>query len=153
MSISSRLGCLLAALALSGCGASPHPNGLDAEEARTAPLELREIAFDVERLEARADEVIELELRNAGTLEHDFRIEDILWVTLVLANKVVAITPGGDVLTIIDDPTGELMRAPTNVAWGGSDMRDLYIGSLFSDHILHARSPVPGLPLFHQRGA
>jgi gluconolactonase len=43
------------------------------------------------------------------------------------------------------------MRAPTNVSWGGEDMRDLYIGSIQSDYILHARSPVPGLRLFHQR--
>ena len=43
------------------------------------------------------------------------------------------------------------MRQPTNVSWGGTDMRDLYIGSITNDYILHARSPVPGLPLLHQR--
>jgi hypothetical protein len=30
-------------------------------------------------------------------------------------------------------------------------MRDLYIGTITNDYILHARSPVPGLKLFHQR--
>jgi gluconolactonase len=43
------------------------------------------------------------------------------------------------------------MRAPTNVSWGGPDMTDLYIGSVVSDYVLHARSPVPGMPLIHQR--
>ncbi len=80
-----------------------------------------------------------------------FDADGNLWVTLVFGNRVVAITPSGDVETIISDPEGDVMRAPTNVSWGGEDMRDLYIGSIQSDYILHARSPVPGLRLFHQR--
>lgn len=80
-----------------------------------------------------------------------FDAEDNLWVTLVAANRIVAITPRGEVVPIIDDPRGELMRQPTNVTWGGSDLRDLYIGSITNDYIVYARSPVPGMPLFHQR--
>jgi gluconolactonase len=80
-----------------------------------------------------------------------FDQEGNLWVTLVLANKVVAITPRGEVVTVLHDPTGELMDWPTNVSWGGPDLRDLYIGSIRKDYVLHARSPVPGLPLVHQR--
>ena len=79
-----------------------------------------------------------------------FDQEGNLWVTLVVANKVIAITPAGRVATIIQDPTGEVMDWPTNVSWGGADMRDLYIGSIRKDYILHARSPVPGMPLVHQ---
>jgi gluconolactonase len=80
-----------------------------------------------------------------------FDQEGNLWVTLVIANKIVAITPTGRAETIVHDPTGEVMDWPTNVAWGGPDMRDLYIGSIRKDYVLHARSPVPGLPLAHQR--
>jgi gluconolactonase len=80
-----------------------------------------------------------------------FDQEGNLWVTLVVANKVVAITPSGRVETILHDPTGEVMDWPTNVSWGGPDLRDLYIGSLRKDYILHTRSPVPGMPLVHQR--
>lgn len=80
-----------------------------------------------------------------------FDVEGNLWVTLVAANRVIAITPRGDVVPIIEDPRGELMRQPTNVTWGGADMRDLYIGSITNDYIIHARSPVAGMPLFHQR--
>lgn len=80
-----------------------------------------------------------------------FDQEGNLWVTLVMANKIVAITPGGTVVTVLSDPEGRLMRSPTNVSWGGRDMRDLYIGSVVSDYVLHARSPVPGMPLMHQR--
>jgi gluconolactonase len=74
-----------------------------------------------------------------------------LWVTLVVAGKIVAITPSGRVETILHDPRGEVMTWPTNVSWGGADMCDLYIGTIRRDYILHARSPVPGLPLVHQR--
>ena len=74
-----------------------------------------------------------------------------LWVTLVLANKVVAITPHGEVVTVLSDATGQLMHSPTNVSWGGPDMCDLYIGSVTRDYVVKVRSPVPGLPLVHQR--
>jgi gluconolactonase len=74
-----------------------------------------------------------------------------LWVTLVLANKVVAITPQGEVVTMLSDPDGKIMHSPTNVSWGGPDLCDLYIGSVTRDYVVKVRSPVPGLPLVHQR--
>ncbi len=80
-----------------------------------------------------------------------FDQEGNLWVTLVMANKVVAITPAGEVVSMLSDPTGKMMRMPTNVSWGGPDMRDLYIGSVVSDYVVHVPSPVPGMPLVHQR--
>lgn len=80
-----------------------------------------------------------------------FDQEGNLWVTLVVANKLVAITPSREVVTLLHDPTGELMDWPTNVSWGGADMRDLYIGGIRKNYVLRARSPVPGMPLIHQR--
>ncbi len=74
-----------------------------------------------------------------------------LWVTLVMANKIVAITPAGEVITMLADPEGRTMRSPTNVSWGGKDLRDLYIGSIATDYVVKVRSPIPGLPLVHQR--
>lgn len=79
-----------------------------------------------------------------------FDQEGNLWVTLVLANKVVAITPGGDVVTMLSDPEGRLMRNPTNVTWGGADMQDLYIGSVSTDYVVALRSPIPGLRMPYQ---
>ncbi len=80
-----------------------------------------------------------------------FDQEGNLWVTLPMSNKVVAITPQFDVVTMIEDLEGEIMQAPTNVSWGGDDMRDLYVGSIRSDYAVHARSPIPGERLIHQR--
>jgi gluconolactonase len=74
-----------------------------------------------------------------------------LWVTLARGNRVVAITPGGAVVDIVDDADAELLRAPTSVAFGGADMRDVYIGSLEAPYVLRGRSSVPGLPMVHQQ--
>ncbi len=46
---------------------------------------------------------------------------------LPAANKVVAITPSQEVVTVIHDPGGETVNHPTNVTWGGPDLKDLYI--------------------------
>jgi len=74
-----------------------------------------------------------------------------LWVTLVLANKIVAITPEGHVTVVVEDPEGKVVNAPTSVAWGGADMRDVYIGSITTPYVLKGRSSVPGTPMVHQR--
>lgn len=76
--------------------------------------------------------------------------EGNLWVCLPAANKVVAITPRGRVETVIHDPSGQIVNHPTNVTWGGTDLKDLYIGSIRADYVLKARSPVAGQPLIHQ---
>ncbi|MBI1407737.1 MAG: SMP-30/gluconolactonase/LRE family protein [Caulobacter sp.] len=77
--------------------------------------------------------------------------EGNLWVCLPAANKVVAITPSGAVETVCHDPSGALINHPTNVTWGGEDLKDLYIGSIRADYVLKARSPVAGMPMLHQR--
>ncbi|MFN3511590.1 MAG: SMP-30/gluconolactonase/LRE family protein [Phenylobacterium sp.] len=76
--------------------------------------------------------------------------EGNLWVCLPASDKVVAITPSLEVLTVIYDPTGEVVHHPTNVTWGGPDLKDLYIGSIRADYVLKARSPVAGQPHVHQ---
>ncbi|OBH08168.1 hypothetical protein A9X04_23725 [Mycobacterium sp. E3247] len=80
-----------------------------------------------------------------------FDAEGNLWVTLVLANRIVAISPDGMATVVLDDPEGALLNGPTSIAWGGQDMRDIYIGSITTPYVLKGRSSVPGLPLIHQR--
>jgi gluconolactonase len=78
-----------------------------------------------------------------------FDAEGNLWVTLLSANRIVAITPDLDVLTVIDDPDGQRVVSPTSVAFGGPDRRRLYLGSLAADHVVTGPSPVPGrAPLY-----
>ncbi len=77
-------------------------------------------------------------------------IEGNLWVTMPGANKIVAITPNEELVTIIHDINGEILDAPTNVCWGGKDMKDLYIGSLEANYVLKTRSPIAGVKMEHQ---
>jgi len=74
-----------------------------------------------------------------------------LWVTVVSCGRVCAITPDQKLVTVIDDRHGTTLQLPSNVSWGGPDLRDLYIGSVGLPHVLKLTSPVPGLPLAHQR--
>jgi gluconolactonase len=80
-----------------------------------------------------------------------FDADGNLWVTLVLANRIVAIRPDRRATVILDDPDSALLSGPTSIAWGGQDMRDVYIGSIATQYVLKGRSSVPGLPLVHQR--
>jgi sugar lactone lactonase YvrE len=64
-----------------------------------------------------------------------------LWVTLAMANAIVAITPAGSAVPVT--LSGEVV-APTSVCWSGEDMRDVYIGSLTASYVLKGRSSVPG---------
>lgn len=97
-----------------------------------------------------------------------------LWVTLVMTDKLIALTPEGEVITLLDDsnPTAvaELNRhyeartltpdimaaaAGTLAPWmasltfGGPDLRTVYLGSLRGTTLPSFRSPVAGLPLVH----
>ncbi|MGO9185878.1 SMP-30/gluconolactonase/LRE family protein [Mycobacterium sp.] len=80
-----------------------------------------------------------------------FDAEGNLWVTIILANRIVAISPDGTAMVVLDDPDGALLSGPTSIAWGGQDMRDVYIGSILTPYVLKGRSSVPGLPMVHQR--
>jgi sugar lactone lactonase YvrE len=80
-----------------------------------------------------------------------FDADGNLWVTLVLANRIVAISPDGRATVVVEDPDGALLSGPTSIAWGGQDMQDVYIGSILTPYVLKGRSTVPGLPMVHQR--
>ncbi|HEV7692530.1 MAG TPA: SMP-30/gluconolactonase/LRE family protein [Hyphomonadaceae bacterium] len=79
-----------------------------------------------------------------------FDADGNLWVCMVAANKIIAITPKGEKVTVVHDPSGKLVNHPTNITWGGDDMCDLYIGSIRTDYVLKGRSPVPGMRMAHQ---
>ncbi|MDF7776394.1 SMP-30/gluconolactonase/LRE family protein [Sphingomonas sp. AOB5] len=97
-----------------------------------------------------------------------------LWSTLIMADRLIAITPEGDLLTLIDDgdPVGnaaldkaweegcvtpELMAGATgtlapwmaSITFGGPDLQTVYLGSLRGSTIPFFRSPVAGQPLIY----
>ena len=79
-----------------------------------------------------------------------FDVEGNLWVALFWVNKVVAITPKGELVTLIDDPERKVLKSPANMTFGGEDMKDVYIGGLEMNYVVKLRSPVAGMKLAHQ---
>ena len=97
-----------------------------------------------------------------------------LWITLVMADRLIALTPDGEVVTLLDDGnpqatqrlerhfeartlTPEIMAAAAgtlapwmaSLTFGGPDLRTVYLGSLRGTSLPSFRAPVAGLPLVH----
>jgi len=97
-----------------------------------------------------------------------------LWITLIMSDKLIALTQEGEVLTLLDDGnpqatavlnrhyagrtvTPEIMLAAkgtlapwmASLTFGGPDLRTVYLGSLMGTTIPYFRAPVAGLPLIH----
>ncbi len=95
-----------------------------------------------------------------------------LWVTLIFTDQLVAITPDGEVLTLLDDSnpttkarlfeqfeahmlTPEILAATAgtiapwmaSLTFGGPDLQTVYLGSLRGTTIPSFSSPVAGLPM------
>ena len=97
-----------------------------------------------------------------------------LWVTLVMSDRLVAITPDGALLTLLDDGNPEATRAldahfesrtltpqimadahgslapwMASITFGGADLQTVYLGSLRGTTLPSFRSPVAGLAPVH----
>ncbi len=97
-----------------------------------------------------------------------------LWVTLIFTDVLIAITPEGDVLTLLDDSNPATKKAlfaaydnravtPTvlgqtmgmiapwmaSLTFGGPDMQTVYLGSLRGTTVPFFRSSVAGQPMIH----
>lgn len=99
-----------------------------------------------------------------------------LWITIVQTDRLIALTPEGEVLTLLDDcdaaqvevynrhfyagtMTPEVMAATkgsiapwmASLTFGGEDLRTVYLGSLMGTTIPYFTAPVAGLPMAHWR--
>ena len=98
-----------------------------------------------------------------------------LWATMIFADRLIAITPEGDALELLNDGDpvaterleaevadgsaprfetlmatgGRLCRWLASVTFGGEDLRTVYLGGLRSTTIPFFKSPVAGLPMAH----
>ena len=97
-----------------------------------------------------------------------------LWITLVSHDRLVALTPEGDVLSIWEDgdpdakaerdraeqngtltpqltaaARGRLAPRMASVTFGGADLSTVYVGSLLGTTLPTFRSPVAGQPMIH----
>jgi gluconolactonase len=97
-----------------------------------------------------------------------------LWITLIMSERLVALTPQGELLTLLDDGNPEQVAAfdqhffagtmtpevmasckgtlapwMASITFGGPDLCTVYLGSLMGSTLPSFRSPVPGLPMSH----
>jgi len=97
-----------------------------------------------------------------------------LWCTLVMVDRLIAITAQGEVRLLLDDGDpaasrnlvekigagtvtaqdmarahGSLAPWLASITFGGPDLCSVYLGSLLGTTIPSFRSPVPGLPMVH----
>jgi gluconolactonase len=98
-----------------------------------------------------------------------------LWATMIFADRLVAITPEGELLELLNDgdpaatarfeaafATGDTVPFDLTLAcggtlcpwlasmtFGGPDLTTVYLGGLRSNRIPFFRSPTPGLPMVH----
>jgi sugar lactone lactonase YvrE len=113
---------------------------------------------------------------NLGGTPDGFAFDSIgnLWITLVMAERLIALTPSGEQLLLLDDGKPDAVKnydhhfyagtvtpdvlaackgtiAPwmASVTFGGPDLRTVYLGSLMGTTVSYFQSPVPGLPMSH----
>ena len=98
-----------------------------------------------------------------------------LWATMIFADRLVAITPDGDLLTLFEDgateaaarfdaelDSGQIVSSDTiaatggviapwltSLTFGGPDLSTVYLGSLKGRALPCFQSPVAGLPMVH----
>lgn len=99
-----------------------------------------------------------------------------LWVTMIMSDRLLAITPEGEMLELLDDGNAEATAAlethfaagtltmdvmanahgtlapwMASITFGSPDLRTVYLGSLMGTTLASFRSPVAGMPLAHWR--
>lgn len=66
-------------------------------------------------------------------------------------DRILRVTPAGDVVTLADDPEGTLLSAPTNGVWIGPDLRTFVTGNLGRWHLTKCDWGSTGVPLKYPR--
>lgn len=103
-----------------------------------------------------------------------FDAEGGIWITSIISNRVIRISPNGDQRVVLEDAdpahvmmvekafqTGNMdrphldiiksrfLRNISSLAFGGPDLRTVYLGCLLGDSLATFRSPVAGRPPVH----
>ncbi len=103
-----------------------------------------------------------------------FDAEGAIWIVSIVSNRVIRVRPDGGQEVVLDDSdaahlewvetayaTGELTRAHldriesrrlkniSSLAFGGPDLKTVYLGCLLGDSLARFRAPVAGRPPLH----
>lgn len=103
-----------------------------------------------------------------------FDAEQALWVTSIVSNRLYRISRDGEVQTVLEDSDAghvtwveaalhqgkmdrehfytiksEMLKNVTSLAFGGPDLKTIYLGSVMGDRLVSLRTAVPGVPMSH----
>jgi gluconolactonase len=70
---------------------------------------------------------------------------------LLPANQILKVDKSGAWTMLVDDPASEKLDHPTNCAFGGPGLQDLYFANLEGEHFSRVHTNFRGHPLYHQR--
>jgi gluconolactonase len=76
-----------------------------------------------------------------------FDVDGGLYIACYRPDRVYRLSPSGALDVVVEDFQGTEVGAPTNVAFGGIDMRTLFIASLARWHVGAIEVEVAGMPL------
>jgi hypothetical protein len=99
-----------------------------------------------------------------------------VWIAAVSHNGLMIVSPDGEMQTVFEQPVpdalsaltlahtrgtipmsaiaavaGQDLRLLTSVGFGGPELKTVFMGSLAMPHLVSFPSPIPGLPLAHQK--
>ena len=64
-------------------------------------------------------------------------------------DRILEVSPSGDVQVLVDDPRGTVLSAPTNGVWIGADRTTMVTGNLGRWHLAQLEPGRTGIPLVH----
>jgi gluconolactonase len=140
-------------------------NGTAIDPKEEAIYVLESTAYDCLRIEIKKDGSFgkpEVYARGFPAIPDGmaFDTEGNLYVTLpgvpkdgglAPANQIVRVGTDGKWNYLIDDTAGQKLDFPTNCAFGGPGLQDLYIANLEGDHFSRVHTTFRGHALYHQR--
>jgi gluconolactonase len=70
-----------------------------------------------------------------------------LYISCYTPDRIYRYTPGGELDIVADDWESVIFSSPTNIAFGGPDLKTLIVASLARWHLTKGKMPIPGSPL------
>jgi gluconolactonase len=74
-----------------------------------------------------------------------------LWIAFPMWNAVGYLTPKQELVMVLEDPQGEILKQPANICFGWENRKTAFIGGLDLTTIPYFKVPAAGMRLVHQK--
>jgi sugar lactone lactonase YvrE len=74
-------------------------------------------------------------------------VDGNLYVSCYAPNRIYKVTPGGEVTVFMDDWEAHTLSNPTNIAFGGPNLDQLFAANIGRWHLTKIDAGVKGYPL------